>query len=338
MSRRHLSSATAGISVATLADRSIDAAAALLSRCMPASMHPGRRACRSIAEMPATRAWATERLARAILANRWRSALLFREVRRLSRRKLQRFLDSHVQIYGVQRFVQACETRRPLVLATLHTEGSVLACLIAAQRLAADRRFAILYQQTARSAGLPALISRTGLEVTLLSGVGGIVRALELLKDGGCIATMPDAFLDVADTLAVPFLGRWLRVAGGLAYLAHRAGALILPSYSRVERGLMVRIEVGPPIDAGIRTDADERQSTFTLTSRLFAELERRIARAPEHWLYLDRLARLSTPMELPRDTPSSELVCAIASRCRAFPVLLRRAPALAQLIDQVTP
>jgi lauroyl/myristoyl acyltransferase len=325
-------------SVAALADPFIDTMAALASPCIPALLHPGRRACRSLAGIPAARAWAKKELARSTLASRWRSALLLRQVRHLSVRKLGTFLDSHVQIYGVQRFVQACETRRPLILATPHTEASVLACLVAARRLAAARRFAILYQQTARSAGLAALVSQLGLEVTLLSGFGGIVRALELLKSGGCVATMPDAFLDVADTLAVPFLGRWLRVAGGVTYLAHRAGALILPSYARTERGPVVRIEVGAPIDARSHASADERQSAFTLTSRLFAELERRIARAPEHWLYLDRLARLSTPMELPRNAASTELVAAVATRCRSSPGLLRRVPALAQLIEQVTP
>jgi lauroyl/myristoyl acyltransferase len=333
-----LAGAATQFGVAALADRFVDAVTALASPCMPASIHPGRRACQSLARIPATRAWATKELARSVLASRWRSALLLQHIRSLSGRELKTFLDSHVQVYGVQRFVQACATRRPLILATLHTQASVLACLAAAQRLAAERRFAILYQQTARSAGLAALMSQAGLEVTLLSGLGGIVRALELLKEGGCIATMPDAFLDVEDTLAVPFLGRWLRVAGGLTYLAHRSEALILPSYARTQRGPIVRIEVGRPIDARSHASTDARQSTFTLTASLFAELEQRVARAPEHWLYLDRLPRLSTPMELPRNAASSELLAAIATRCRASPGLLRRVPALAQLIQQVPP
>ena len=163
-----------------------------------------------------------------------------------------------------------------------------------------------------------------------------MVRALEVLKRGGCVATMPDVFDDVSDTMVVPFFGRWLRVAGGAAYLAQRSRALIIPGYVTTRRGLLVRLEAAAPIDAAAAASGDERQDAFALTCRMFAEFERRIARAPEHWLYWDRLPRLSTPMELPRRTGSPDYATALANRCRAMPGLLRRVPELGSVLEGV--
>ncbi|MGH8314502.1 MAG: hypothetical protein ACRETU_05065 [Steroidobacterales bacterium] len=229
---------------------------------------------------------------------------------------------------------QACASRHPLILATPHTEVSVLACLAAARRLAKERPFAILFQSEMRDGGIGKLVDSIGVPALLLHGFAGTVRALEVLRRGGCVATMPDAFHDVAETIAVPFLGRWLRVAATVSFLAQRSGALLLPGFARPVRGLLVRVDVGNPVDAQDANDDDERQVAFAVTCRLFAELERLIARAPEHWVYLERLRRLSTPMELARLPGSRDLATALAVRCRNNPALLRRVPELAALID----
>ena len=315
-----------------IADRHVDSGAGFISHLLPRALHPGRRAQRELAAITSTQGWASDRLARAVLASRWRSALLLGLVRRLDGATLRAFIDSRVQLRNEHALTQACSSRHPLILATPHTEVSVLACLAVARRLAQERPFAILYQSEMRNGGIGKLVESMGVPALLLRGFAGAVRALEVLRGGGCVATMPDAFHDVADTIAVPFLGRWLRVAAGVSFLAQRSRALLLPGFARPVRGLLVRVDVGHPIDAR-DPDADERQAAFAVTCRLFAELERLIARAPEHWVYLERLRRLSTPMELARSPGSRDLAAALAVRCRNNPALLRRVPELAALI-----
>ena len=321
-----------------LADRCVDAAAGFVSPLLPTALHPGRRAKRELTAIASTRSWASDGLARAVIASRLRSALLLRLVRQLDGAYLRAFVDSHVQFRNEHALTQACASGRPLILATPHTEVSVLACLAAARRLAKDRPFAILYQSEMRNGGIGKLVESMGVPAILLHGFAGTVRAFELLRRGGCVATMPDAFHDVADTIAVPFLGRWLRVAVGVAFLAHRSHALLLPGFARPVRGLLVRVDVGHPVDARDPGAEDERQLAFALTCQLFAELERLIARAPEHWVYLERLRRLSTPMGLARSPGSRELTAALAALCRNNPALVRRVPELAPLIQELTP
>jgi len=269
--------------------------------------------------------------ARALLASRWRSAALLRHLRGLTRRDLHSFLESRVRLRGAKLFAAACETRRPLILASPHTETSVVACLVAARSFAPVRRFAILYQAEARNAGLDPLIRTLGVRAQLLSGFGGVVRALEILQQGGCIATMPDVYQALDDTLAVPFFGRWLRVAAGIPFLAHRSRALIVPGYARPVRGPHIRVDIGTALAIEESTVVNERQCIFLLTCRLFEQFERLIRRAPEHWIYLDRLPRLSTRMELERGASAADFLAAVVNRCRLNPALVRRAPELAR-------
>ena len=83
---------------------------------------------------------------------------------------------------------------------------------------------------------------------------------------------------------------------------------------------------------------AAERQNVFTLTCRLFAEFESGLKRAPEHWLYWDRLPRVSTPLGTPPTTQAASVMVDIATRCRAFPGLLRRVPELRPCVEAAAP
>jgi lauroyl/myristoyl acyltransferase len=319
--------------IARLADAAVDSIAKLISPLAPRRVHPGRRACLALEDISFSRTTADARLAAAILAARWRSALLLTQARQLSAAKLQRFLDSQVRFEGDTAFARTLATPRPVILATPHSGASLIACLAAVRRFRRERHFGVLYQHTARNAGIPAMFQRAGAKATLLSGVGGVVRALEILQHGGCIATMPDVFDEIIETLAVPFFGRWLRVAAGPALLAQRSGGLILPGYVITERGPAVCARVNEPIDSRDFDSGDARQDIFALTCRMFAELERRLLQAPEHWLYWDKLPRVSTPLECAAGVELSDLAGALARRCRAFPGLLHRVPELAPLL-----
>ncbi len=324
--------------ITQLVDSAIDPLVALLSPVLPRSRHPGRRARTALAQMPACGITVDAGLARSMLAARWREALLLAQARTLTARRLPAILDATVRIRNEQVLSDCLATGRPLIFATPHFGACVLGCLALSRRLQGQRRFALLYQRDPRNAGLRSLFLRAGAAAALLSGTTGVVRALQVLGAGGAIATMPDVFDDLTDTVAVPLLGRWLRVASGTAYLAARSEALIVPGYVQTERGPRVCVDLAKPIDAREYTSRDLRQTIFTLTRRLFAEFESGLKRAPEHWLYWDRLPRVSTPLAGPSTAEAFDVMAHIAMRCRAFPGLLRRVPELRPIVGARTP
>ncbi len=324
--------------VTRLADSVIDPLAALLSPILPRSRHPGRRALMALGQMPACGIAADENLARSILAARWREALLLARARSRTVRRLPSIIDSTVHIRGAQVLEDCLATGRPLVFATPHYGACVLGCLALARSLQGRRRLALLYQRDPRNAGLRSLFLRADASATLLSGTAGIVRAVQTLGEGGAVATMPDVFDDITDTVAIPLFGRWLRVASGTAYLAARSQALIVPGFVRTERGPGVCVELTRPIDARECASSDLRQTIFALTRRLFAQFENGLRRAPEHWLYWERLPRVSTPLGSPVTAEAFDVTADIAMRCREFPGLLRRVPELRHLVGAGAP
>jgi lauroyl/myristoyl acyltransferase len=324
--------------VTRLADSVIDPLAVLLSPLLPRFRHPGKRALMALGQMPACGIALNKDLARSMLAARWREALLLARARALTARRLPSFIDSTVHIRGAQVLEDCLATRRPLVFATPHFGACVLGCLALARSLQGQRRLALLYQRDPRNAGLRSLFLRADASAALLSGTAGIVRALQILGEGGAVATMPDVFDDIADTVAIPLFGRWLRVASGTAYLAARSQALIVPGYVRSERGPGVGVELARPIDARDCASGDVRQTIFALMRRLFAEFESGLRHAPEHWLYWERLPRVSTPLGIPVTAEAFDVTVDIAMRCRAFPGLLRRVPELRHLVGARAP
>jgi lauroyl/myristoyl acyltransferase len=316
-----------------ITDRCIDAATELLTPLSPARLHPGLRTLRALASIPAACAPQARGLAPAILAARWRSALLLAHIARLPPPELRHFLARRVRFVGDTPLAPILAARRPLIVATPHCGANLIACLAVIRRYECLRPFGVLYRKAPGTATVANIFERAGARAELLSGIGGVVRALELLQRGGCIATMPDVFDDVVDTIAVPFFGRWLRVAAGLPFLAHRSQALILPAYVTAERGAEVCAQAGTLIDAREFASGDVRQDIFALTHQLFAGIERQVRGAPQHWLYWERLPRVSTPLEAAPLADAQSVAAALARHCRANPGLLRRVPELALLV-----
>jgi len=94
-------------------------------------------------------------------------------------------------------------------------------------------------------------------------------------------------------------------------------------------------MDIGAVLDAEVAAGMmDERHAVFLHTCALFEQFERLIRRAPEHWVYFDRLTRLSTPMEVSRTASAGDFVAAVLDRCRRNPGLVRRAPQLSRLND----
>lgn len=303
----------------------------VLSPLLPSSIHPGRRARRILANLPGPGVRTDARFERAVLTSQWRSALLLEYLRRLPDAELLAFLDSDVHVEGDIPLAAPSGARRPVILVTPHYGACVVGCLCVARRLRDQRRLSVYYSQSSRNSGITELLQRAGVQpATLLSGLGGAAHALEALEQGGCVAMMPDVYLDVADTVAVPFLGRWLRAAGGAAFLALRSGAWLVPAYAFPGSRMGITLRCSPPIDPASATSGDDAQDIFSLTCRLFADIERVLRRAPEHWLQWEQLPLISTPLDLPRSADIPDMLHALEKRCRAFPALIHHIPELA--------
>ena len=121
--------------------------------------------------------------------------------------------------------------------------------------------------------------------------------SLRALERGECVAILPDAFDDIAQTLVVPFFNRLLRVASGTACLALRSGALIVPAFAMPRRDFGLTIHIDRPIDPCRVVAEDEAQAIFLVTRLIFARIEEQLRFAPEHWRYWDTLPRVSTPL-----------------------------------------
>ena len=84
--------------------------------------------------------------------------------------------------------------------------------------------------------------------------------AKQLLKGGGMVFNLPDAFQNLDHSRAVEFFGRQRRIAAGFAELALMTGARVIPiSYRFTARGSFV-LEFGEPLhDPGPESSHDER-------------------------------------------------------------------------------
>jgi lauroyl/myristoyl acyltransferase len=84
--------------------------------------------------------------------------------------------------------------------------------------------------------------------------------AKQLLKSGGIVFNLPDAFQNLDHSRAVEFFGRKRRIAAGFAELALMTGARVIPiAYRFTARGSFV-LEFGAPLHApGPESPHDER-------------------------------------------------------------------------------
>jgi lauroyl/myristoyl acyltransferase len=297
---------------------------------LPSRANAGFRAQRALQSMRPLRMMATRELAAQILLSQWRCGLLLRYLRRLPASDLKEFLQSLVSREGAPPWEVLSSAGRPVVLVTPHYGACVVGCLAAAQWLEGLRPLSIYYELRRQNSGIEAMLSRIAPRAELLNAdFAGSLNALRTLRRGGCVALMPDMYLDVSATVAVPFLGCWMRVPTGAAFMALKSDALLLPAYVIPERRMHVTVRFSSPIDSRSVRSGDSVQDRFILTCLLFADIERAIRRAPEHWLQWELLPRIARPLSLPESLSSAELWAVLKEKCRTFPALLRRVPEL---------
>ncbi|MEW6324532.1 MAG: lysophospholipid acyltransferase family protein [Nitrospirota bacterium] len=125
---------------------------------------------------------------------------------------------------------------------------------------------------------------------------------IQALRRGECVGILLDQNTARHQGLFVPFFGRPACTAKGLALMARRTGAPVVPMFiARVGSSDRHRVTIQPAID-WTRGPTIEEELVVN-TARCTAAIERMVRAHPEQWLWMHR--RWRTQPEAP---PSSEL------------------------------
>lgn len=309
----------------------VDAAARYAAPLLPERFHPGKRACRALFGL--RDAPSGPYFARAMLVSRWRCALLQRYALQLRRPQLREFLDHRVDYEGASFAEHVFNGSRPVILAAPHYGAAPVGFVAAVKRMGSQRTLNLFYDTGRPAPRLSLLFERAGIDTsTLLGGFPGVLAGLRALAKKEYLVMMPDAFDDIAYTMAVPFFGRMLRVAAGTAFFALRSGAWVVPVFAAPAARLGLRVTVGRPIDSG-RFTGDESQAVFALTRALFASFERELRRTPEHWHNWESFPRISTAVAAPGRLEDDAPLHLLREKCSGAPHLLYEIPELELLV-----
>ena len=138
--------------------------------------------------------------------------------------------------------------------------------------------------------------TRTGAQ--LLEHEDVAPRILDALREGRAVAFLNDQYARRRGGILSPFFGARCYTAPGIALLALRSGAPVLPGYIVRDQPDQHRFVLLPEIE--LKRTGDVRRDVAAGTARTNQVLEAIIRRHPEQWLWAHRRFRRSP--DLPRD------------------------------------
>ncbi len=122
---------------------------------------------------------------------------------------------------------------------------------------------------------------------------------LAAMRQGETVGILMDTNMTPPQGVFVPFFGILACTASGLARVALRTGAAVLPGFliwEAAEKQYVLRF--GPEIEL-VRTGDDERDVVDN-TARFTAVIEEAIRRSPDQWLWVHRRWKTRPPGEAP--------------------------------------
>jgi Kdo2-lipid IVA lauroyltransferase/acyltransferase len=206
----------------------------------------------------------------------------------LNETRLRRTLD-RVEIRGQEHIERAKAEGRPVILVTPHFGNFMLGAL----RVAADYSKNGVYffynppERNTYAETSNRLLDRPANHChKIYNNLHGIKTALKVLREQGTLCMMPDLISVTTSSLYVPFFGRFFTAMSGIAFLAFRSDAAVIPCYCYAERGAHHVMEFRPAIEVPEAPDRTAEDRTYELTAKLFQEMERQITLRPDHWRY----------------------------------------------------
>lgn len=115
-------------------------------------------------------------------------------------------------------------------------------------------------------------------------------EVLQALRRGRMVGILLDQNATRAEGVFVPFFGIPASTSKGLAVLALRTGAPVVPVFLRRERDGRHCMDVRPPLEPPYDGDVEAYTATFNLA------IEAAIRRAPEQWLWMHARWRTRPP------------------------------------------
>lgn len=119
--------------------------------------------------------------------------------------------------------------------------------------------------------------------------LGALKRSVNVLKEGALLGVVADRNLE-PHGMMIPFFGRDTLAAVGVAKMALRTQAVIVPAFCFRMKGNRYSLIFEDPIEPpkGGRSDAEIKD----LLLRIFARFEHHISRNPEQWVLLQPIWR----------------------------------------------
>ena len=174
---------------------------------------------------------------------RWVQTLLLLVFRHAPKAWVMRVV-THLDRTDYAAIAHAARAPGGLLVVTPHHGHFLLSIVAFARRMARTRHVSLFYdapQDNAGNAMFDALFRKlrdSDTRVAILhNNRAGIAGALKALRAGEIVVLMPDAYRRVEDTFQVPFHGRARHTLLGMAVMARRTGATLLPMISRAIDG-----------------------------------------------------------------------------------------------------
>ena len=121
--------------------------------------------------------------------------------------------------------------------------------------------------------------------------------AMELLRSGGILGVLPDVNVQEKDGVFVPFFGIPACTTGGVAILAKRTGAMIVPLCTIWDPAIgKYRVKHGKIIDAA--ETGDRHRDVIDTTAAMTAAMEEFVRAYPDQWLWIHKRWNTRPPGE----------------------------------------
>ena len=115
-----------------------------------------------------------------------------------------------------------------------------------------------------------------------------VAAAMKVLREGGILGVLPDVNVLHRDGVFVPFFGKLANTTSGVAMMAMRTGAMIVPMCCVWnEEKEKYRVFYGKFVESP--NSGDRHGDVYEMTAAYTAELEKFIRAHPEQWLWIHK-------------------------------------------------
>ncbi len=147
-----------------------------------------------------------------------------------------------------------------------------------------DPRMDKMWQEQRRDLGMDVLrIEKTPRQI------------LRVLQENGVVAVAVDRPMPPGEGVPITFFGRECWVPGGIAQIALKSGAAILPGYCIYDEDYSPTYYLGAGPIIYPETTSDKKGDAVRLTQRMFTALEEQIRARPDQWAMFRRFWPLET-------------------------------------------